>query len=420
MDKINIIGGSRLEGSVQISGAKNAALPLLVSSLLTEQKCSFQNVPHLEDIRSVCRVLGDLGVEYDLDFDQERATLQAAHITKSEAHYDLVRKMRASFLVLGPLVARHGEARVSLPGGCAIGARPIDFHLAGLKKLGADIVLEGGYAVASARRLIGNRVTFDFPSVGATENLMMAAALAKGETVLENSAREPEIVDLADALRAMGAEVEGDGTETIRIQGKTELNGYSHSVMSDRIEAGTFLAAGFVTQGDVTVQGVRPEWLESVLQKYEEAGAVIDRELNSIRLRSNARPIATDVSTQPFPGFPTDMQAQFMAVMLIADGASVISETVYENRFMHVPELNRLGADIKVSGKNALVRGVDRLVGAPMMATDLRASASLIIGGLAAEGETQVSRIYHLDRGYDHIERKLQSLGAQIERVSDS
>ncbi|MBU6374436.1 MAG: UDP-N-acetylglucosamine 1-carboxyvinyltransferase, partial [Bdellovibrionales bacterium] len=315
------------------------------------------------------------------------------------------------------LLTRYGRAKVSLPGGCAIGARPINYHLTGLEKLGAQIQLEDGYVIASARRLIGNRVVFEYPSVGATENVLMAAALAKGESVLENCAKEPEIVDLARALRAMGAVIEGEGSETIRIQGKDSLAGCQHQVIGDRIEAGTFLCAAFATEGEVRVQGINSEFLEPVLVKLESAGASIDRGSNYVGLKSQGRPKGTDVTTLPHPGFPTDMQAQFMAAMSIADGTSVITETVFENRFMHVPELARLGADIVVRGKSAVVKGKQTLKGAPVMATDLRASASLIIAGLKASGETVVSRIYHLDRGYERMEVKLRSLGATIERL---
>jgi UDP-N-acetylglucosamine 1-carboxyvinyltransferase len=330
--------------------------------------------------------------------------------------------MRASVVVLGPLVARYGYAKVSLPGGCAIGARPINFHLTGLEKLGAQIDLQDGYVIARAKRLRGARVAFEFPSVGATENILMAAALADGESILENCAREPEIVDLARTLRAMGAQIEGEGSETIRVQGKTELAGCDYEVMGDRIEAGTFLAAAFATGGEVTVRGLDPEFLEAVLARFEEAGAKVHRGTDrTIRLESHGqRPQAVDVTTLPYPGFPTDMQAQFMSVMAVADGVSILRETIFENRFMHVPELARLGADITIRGNTAMIKGVSQLSGAPLMATDLRASASLIIGGLCAQGETSVSRIYHLDRGYERMEEKLRSLGARIERIKES
>jgi UDP-N-acetylglucosamine 1-carboxyvinyltransferase len=417
MDKMRIVGGRALRGTVEVSGSKNAALPILISSLLSENECRYQRVPNLQDIRSTLNLLGHLGVEVDADLDNHSVSLVADGVISQEAPYDLVRKMRASVVVLGPLLARFGKAKVSLPGGCAIGARPINYHLQGLQKLGAIIELEQGYVIASAKRLKGAKVVFEFPSVGATENVMMAATLADGESVLENCAKEPEIADLARALRAMGAEIEGEGTETIRISGKKSLNGCSHRIIADRIEAGTFLAAAFATQGDVNVEGVPPEFLEAVLVKFEEAGAKVTRGAESIGLRASGRPRATDVTTLPFPGFPTDMQAQFMSVMAVAEGSSIISETIFENRFMHVPELQRLGADVVIKGTSAFIKGKEKLIGAPLMATDLRASASLIIGGLSAEGETIVNRIYHLDRGYEKMEERLRSLGADIERI---
>jgi UDP-N-acetylglucosamine 1-carboxyvinyltransferase len=418
MDKMRIQGGKRLQGKVQVSGAKNAALPILISSILADGPCVFTQVPDLQDVRTTTKLLAGLGIKVNADLEKKNiAEIDAHHVEKFEAPYDLVRTMRASVVVLGPLLARLGKAKVSLPGGCAIGARPINFHLTGLEKLGAKIALEGGYVIATAKKLHGGRVPFEFPSVGATENVMMAAVLASGESILENCAREPEIVDLARALRAMGAELEGEGTETIRIQGKPSLHGCNYKIMGDRIEAGTYLAAGFGTQGDVTVEGIAPEHLESVLAKFEESGAVITRNENSVRIVAKERARGVDMTTQPFPGYPTDMQAQFMAVMAVSTGASLISENIFENRFMHVPELVRLGADITIRGNTALVRGKDKLVGAPLMATDLRASASLILGGLFAEGETTVNRIYHLDRGYERMDQKLRNLGASIERI---
>ncbi len=418
MDKIKIRGGKVLRGAVDVSGSKNAALPILFASLLTAEACRFRRVPGLQDIRTTIKLLSMMGVEVDSKLESNEVTLKAANIITKEAPYDLVRTMRASVVVLGPLLARFGFAKVSLPGGCAIGARPINYHLSGFEKLGAKIELEHGYVIASAKRLKGNRVPFEFPSVGATENVMMAAALAQGESILENCAKEPEIVDLARALRAMGVEIEGEGTETIRIQGRESLHGCDFEIMGDRIEAGTFLAAGLMTGGDVTVNGLDSLHLESVLAKFEDTGAKITRGSNQIRLESRGRPRATDLTTLPFPGFPTDMQAQFMAVLTVAEGSSLITETIFENRFMHVPELVRLGADISIRGKSALVKGVPQLVGAPIMATDLRASASLILGGLVASGETVVSRIYHLDRGYERMESKLRALGADVERES--
>lgn len=415
MDSIKIKGGTPLKGTVRVSGAKNSALPVLISSLLGSKPSTYERVPALQDIKTTELVLNHLGVKSK--FENGTMSLDASKIETIEAPYDLVRKMRASVLVLGPLVARMGKAKVSLPGGCAIGARPINFHLTALEKLGAKITLENGYVMAEAKRLQGNRVIFEFPSVGATENIMMAAVLAKGETVLENCAKEPEISDLAVALRSMGAVIEGEGTETIRIQGRDSLDGAKHSVIGDRIEAGTFLAAALATGGRVKVEGLAPVHLDSVLERFEAAGAKIIREKDAMTLESQGRPRGTDFKTLPFPGFPTDMQAQFMAAMCVAEGSSVITETIFENRFMHVPELMRLGADLTIRTNTVHVRGKAKLIGAPLMATDLRASASLIIGGLCAEGETVVSRIYHLDRGYERMEEKLRSLGAQIERV---
>lgn len=421
MDKIVIQGGVPLRGHVAVSGSKNAALPILFASLLHTGSFRLTNVPALQDIRTTLQVLEQLGVEIKEDLAHHQVSLNAKNIHTFEAPYDLVRKMRASVLTLGPLLARFGQAKVSLPGGCAIGARPINFHLTGLEKLGAKIELQEGYVYASCQRLKGNKVAFEFPSVGATENLMMAAALAHGETRLENCAQEPEIVDLGRALRAMGVAIEGEGTETILIQGAGAGAGLSqdlsYSVMGDRIEAGTYLAAGFATRGEVRVEGIDPVSLEAVLIKFEECGATVERGENWIRLKSSGRPRAKDIQTLPYPGFPTDMQAQFMAVMTVAEGASVITESIFENRFMHVAELARLGADITIKGNTAIVRGQERLKGAPLMATDLRASASLIIGGLCAQGETTVNRIYHLDRGYERMEQKLAALGAQISRV---
>lgn len=420
MDQIKIRGGKPLHGTVQVSGSKNAALPILISSLLADGPCHFSHVPNLQDIRTIIKALAHLGVQVESRLDGNQVSLNASDVHTFEAPYDLVRTMRASVVVLGPLLARYGKAKVSLPGGCAIGARPINYHLAGLERLGAEIELENGYVIASAKKLRGNRVAFEFPSVGATENLMMAAVLAQGETLLENCAQEPEIIDLAQALRAMGAKIEGEGTGEIRIQGVTHLQGCDYEVMGDRIEAGTFLAAAFATRGSVRVEGLRPEFLDSVLGKFEEAGATLEREAKAVTISASGRPRGTDITTLPYPGFPTDMQAQFMAVMAVADGASVITETIFENRFMHVPELVRLGADITVRGNNALIRGCDRLQGAQLMATDLRASASLIIGGLCAQGETTLRRIYHLDRGYESMEVKLRKLGADVVRVSET
>ncbi|MCM2324720.1 MAG: UDP-N-acetylglucosamine 1-carboxyvinyltransferase [Oligoflexia bacterium] len=417
MDKIRIHGGVPLRGAIQVSGSKNAALPILISSILAETPCTFRRVPDLQDVRTTFQLLSHLGMTAQFDALQGRAVLHAPATISCEAPYDLVRKMRASVVVLGPLLARFGRAKVSLPGGCAIGARPINFHLSALEKLGAKIELEGGYVIASARKLKGARVGLEFPSVGATENAMMAAVLAEGDSILENCAREPEIMDLAGALRAMGAKIEGDGTEAIRIQGVSSLHGCDYQVMGDRIEAGTYLAAGLATGGQVRVDGLGAPELESVLVKFEEAGATVVRNESFVEVAAGGRPRATDVTTLPFPGFPTDMQAQFMALMAVAEGTSVIKETIFENRFMHVPELSRLGADITIRGNTAVVKGKRQLKGAPLMATDLRASASLVVAGLCAEGETLVNRVYHLDRGYERIEEKLRALGARVERV---
>ncbi len=417
MDQMKIQGGRPLRGEIQVGGAKNAALPILVSAIVADGPVTFDRIPDLMDIRTLNKILSNLGMKVDFDRKSNRAVLDPRSINTFEAPYDLVKTMRASVFVLGPLVGRFGKAKVSLPGGCAIGARPINYHLTGLEKLGAKIQLEEGYVIAEAKRLMGNRVAFEYPSVGATENVLMAAVLAKGESILENCAKEPEIVDLARALRAMGAEIAGEGTETIRVQGKDTLSGCRHQVIGDRIEAGTFLAAAFATGGEVKVNGINSEFLEPVLVKFEEAGARIERGADHVSLKSASRPKAVDITTLPHPGFPTDMQAQFMALLCLADGASVVTETVFENRFMHVPELSRLGADITVKGKSAFIKGRSGLKGAPVMATDLRASASLIIAGLAAQGETTVSRIYHLDRGYERMEEKLAQLGASVERV---
>jgi UDP-N-acetylglucosamine 1-carboxyvinyltransferase len=419
MDAMKIQGGKALQGEIEVGGAKNAALPILVSAIVAGAPVTFERIPDLMDIRTLNKILSNLGMTVEFDRKSNRAVLDPRGINKFEAPYELVKTMRASVFVLGPLVSRFGKAKVSLPGGCAIGARPINFHLTGLEKLGAKITLEEGYVIAEAKRLVGNRVAFEYPSVGATENILMAAVLAKGESLLENCAKEPEIVDLARALRAMGAEIEGEGTEKIRIQGKDTLSGCTHRVIGDRIEAGTFLAAAMATRGDVRIHGINAEFLEPVLVKFEEAGAHVGRGADFVEIKAGGRPRATDVTTLPHPGFPTDMQAQFMAVMCLADGASVVTETVFENRFMHVPELARLGADITIKGKSAFIKGKSTLKGAPVMATDLRASASLIIAGLAAKGETTVSRIYHLDRGYERMEDKLTRLGAEVRRVSE-
>jgi UDP-N-acetylglucosamine 1-carboxyvinyltransferase len=416
MDKLKIRGGRHLHGEVQIAGAKNAALPLLCAALLTRDAVELDNLPQLADVRTMRRLLAQLGMRQLADAGT-RLQLQADAITGHEAPYDLVKTMRASILVLGPLLARFGEARVSLPGGCAIGARPVDQHIRGLQAMGADIRVEHGYIVARAKRLHGARITTDMVTVTGTENLLMAAVLAEGETLLENAAQEPEVVDLAKLLSAMGARIEGAGTHRIRVQGVERLHGAAHRVVPDRIEAGTFLCAAAACGGEVTLRAVEPEHQDALVVKLREAGAQIDSGRDWMRIRMDRRPRAVSVRTSEYPGFATDMQAQIMAVDCVAEGSARISETIFENRFMHVPELQRLGAQIDIDGHTAVVHGVPRLSGAHVMATDLRASASLVIGGMAAEGETLVDRIYHLDRGYDRMEVKLRALGADIERI---
>ncbi|MCW8858594.1 MAG: UDP-N-acetylglucosamine 1-carboxyvinyltransferase [Deltaproteobacteria bacterium] len=414
MEKIVIKGGVPLKGSVQISGAKNSALPLLFATLLADGVSEITNVPGLRDITTAVKLLSELGAQVDRQDDCCR--IDAANIQGIEAPYDLVKTMRASVLVLGPLLARCGRARVSLPGGCAIGARPIDLHLKGLEALGAKITLDHGYVEATADRLLGSKISFDLPTVGGTENLLMAAALAKGETVLENAAREPEIVQLAEALNSMGAQIEGAGTAIIHIQGVDNLQPLKCRVIPDRIEAGTFMVAAAITGGDVLIQNAPRKDLEALIAKLIEAGVEIRDQEDGLRVIAPLKLQAVDIRTSVFPGFPTDMQAQFMALMTKAEGTSRISETVFENRFMHVCELQRMGADIQIDGHSAIIRGTDQLTGAPVMATDLRASASLILAGLAAENTTEISRIYHLDRGYEQIEKKLAALGARIWR----
>jgi UDP-N-acetylglucosamine 1-carboxyvinyltransferase len=415
VDKLSIEGGARLSGEVTISGAKNAALPIMCAALLTAEPLRLANVPDLRDVATLARLLGRMGVR------QSRAVgvidLDAAVIDEPLAPYELVKTMRASVLVLGPLLARCGEARVSLPGGCAIGLRPVDQHIKGLQAMGAEIRVEQGYMVARASRLRGARLAMDLVTVTGTENLMMAATLAEGTTVIENAAREPEVVDLARCLTAMGARISGAGGDVVTIEGVERLHGASHAVMPDRIETGTFLTAAAATSGSVTLLGADAGLLEAVIEKLREAGAAVEAGPGRIRLSMKGRPRSVNVRTAPYPAFPTDMQAQFMALDCIADGAAVITETIFENRFMHALEMQRLGADIEIAGNAALVRGVPRLDGATVMATDLRASASLVIAGLAAQGETVIDRIYHLDRGYEHIEQKLSRLGARIHRV---
>ena len=417
MDKLVIEGGRPLSGEVGISGAKNAALPILCASLLTAEPLHLENVPDLQDVRTMLKLLAQMGVRETRSAGG--LTLDAAGVDNPVAPYELVKTMRASILVLGPLVARFGHAKVSLPGGCAIGARPVDQHIKGLQAMGAEISIEHGYIEARAKRLKGARIMTDMITVTGTENLLMAAVLADGETVLENAAREPEVSDLAQLLVAMGAKIEGIGTDRLVIQGVEALHGAHHSVIPDRIEAGTFLCAVAAAGGDVTLRRVRPITLEAVTMKLREAGVTIEEGDDWIRVRMAQRPKAVSFRTSEYPAFPTDMQAQFMALNAIAEGTSQVVETIFENRFMHVQELNRLGAGITIDGNTALVTGVPRLSGATVMATDLRASASLVIAGLTAEGETLVDRIYHLDRGYDRMEAKLTAIGARARRVSD-
>jgi len=414
MDKIVITGGNRLCGEIRISGAKNSALPILASTILGGGECVITNVPRVVDVLTMGKLLGILGAK--VSHEGNRAVIKADVIHSTEAPYDLVKTMRASVLALGPLVARWGEAKVSLPGGCAIGSRPVNLHLAGLAKLGADISIEHGYITAKAKRLRGARIYCDAPTVTGTENLMMAASLAEGTTVLENAAREPEIADLADFLTKRGARIEGAGTDVMTIEGVRELQGGDHEVIPDRIEAGTYLAAAVMTRGDVTITHCRPVHIEAVLMKLREAGAEVQTEKDRIRLTVPGKLKGTDVRTLPFPGFPTDMQAQMVALMTLAEGTSVVTETVFESRFMHVEELRRMGADIRVEGNRLVVTGRQSLTGAPVMASDLRASAGLIVAGLAAEGVTEIQRVYHLDRGYERIEEKLRALGAVVER----
>ena len=416
MDKLKILGGLPLVGEVQAAGAKNAALPILCASLLTADPLELSNVPQLQDIATTIRLLKLLGVKTERD--EERLTLQADSLGSTEAPYELVKTMRASILVLGPLLARFGEARVSLPGGCAIGQRPVDQHIKGLQAMGAQIEIEQGFVVARASRLKGARIVTDMVTVTGTENLMMAACLAEGETILENAAREPEVVDLAKVLVAMGAQIEGAGTDRLVIRGVERLHGTSHRIMADRIETGTFLCAAAACGGDVTVRATDPWSMDVTIDRLRETGATLTSGPDWVRLQANGRPRAVSVRTAPYPGFATDMQAQFMALDAVADGTATVVETIFENRFMHVQELRRLGANIRIEGNTAIVQGVPALSGATVMATDLRASASLVIAGLAARGETTVERIYHLDRGYARMEARLQALGARIERVS--
>jgi UDP-N-acetylglucosamine 1-carboxyvinyltransferase len=417
VDKLLIIGGQPLDGEISISGAKNAALPILAATLLTSEAMTIGNVPHLHDITTTMELLGCMGSELTVD---ERMNIEVNNHNIKElfAPYELVKTMRASILVLGPLLSHYGKAKVSLPGGCAIGSRPVNLHINGLAAMGADIRVEAGYIIAEAKRLRGAHLTLDIVTVTGTENLMMAATLAEGVTILENAAREPEVIDLAVCLNNMGARIEGAGTDRIKIEGVERLRGTHHNIMPDRIETGTYLVAAMMTQGKVKLKNTRPNFLDSVLEKLTEAGAKIEVTDSSISLDMRGkRPKSVDLQTSPFPGFPTDMQAQFTAMNCISDGSGIITESVFENRFMHVQELQRMGADIKLEGNTAICKGVEQLTGAPVMATDLRASASLVLAGLVAKGETKVDRIYHIDRGYEMIEEKLSQLGASIRRV---
>ena len=418
MDKLLIEGGTRLEGEIRASGAKNATLPILCAALLTDEPLTVQNAPQLEDVATCNRLLRQMGCEVTIG-EKDTLVVDAGKLHDFRAPYEMVKTMRASILVLGPLVARHGEAYVSLPGGCAIGARPVDLHLMGLERMGAEVTVEGGFIHAKAARLKGARIVMDTVTVTGTENLMMAACLAEGETVLENAAREPEVVDLARCLEAMGARIRGAGSPTITIQGVPKLHGATHRVLPDRIETGTYLVAAAMTRGRIRIRDADGTLLDAVLQKLQAAGAEVRSGPDWIELdMKGRRPRAVDIHTTPYPGFPTDMQAQFMALDCVAEGVATIVETIFENRYMHAQELQRLGADIRVEGNTAIVTGQEHLAAAPVMATDLRASASLVLAALVARGETRVDRIYHIDRGYEHIEEKLKMLGAKIRRVS--
>jgi UDP-N-acetylglucosamine 1-carboxyvinyltransferase len=418
VDKIVITGGKKLRGEVRVSGAKNAALPILTAALLTDGWNTFSNIPNLVDIRTIGKLLKSLGVK--IEGESPVLRVNGGAISSCEAPYDLVRTMRASVLVLGPLVARMGEARVSLPGGCAIGARPVNLHLRALKEMGAEVSLQEGYVEAKAKRLKGAKIYFDIPTVTGTENIMMAATLAEGVTVLSNAAKEPEISNLADVLIKMGARISGAGTDVIKIEGVRELHAVEAEVIPDRIEAGTFLIAAGITGGDILLKGCSPRYLDALITKLRETGMEIDVLENDVRAVGGEAVRSVDIKTMPYPGFPTDLQAQIMSMMAIGSGLSVITETIFENRFMHVSELLRMGADIVIQGNHAIVRGVPKLRGAKTMATDLRASASLILAGLAAEGTSELSRVYHLDRGYEAIEKKFSALGADIRRMPES
>ncbi|MBI4824750.1 MAG: UDP-N-acetylglucosamine 1-carboxyvinyltransferase [Nitrospirae bacterium] len=417
MDKLVITGGVRLKGEVEISGSKNASLPAISASLLSQGKSTLKRVPDLMDVKTMERLIENMGAGVKHDKSTSEIEIDTTHINNYEAPYELVKTMRASVLVLGPLIARFGRARVSLPGGCAIGARPINLHITGLEKMGADIELEGGYITAKAKRLKGATVYFDIPTVTGTENVMMAGSLAKGTTLIENAAREPEVVDLANLLISMGAKIKGAGESTIEIQGVDELKPFDHKVIPDRIEAGTFMTIAGITRGNILLKGCMSEHMDAVISKLKETSISFEKLPEGLRVKAGQRPISKDILTIPYPGFPTDMQAQFMALMCIASGTSIITETIFENRFMHASELIRMGADISVQGGVATVKGVKELRGVEVMSSDLRASASLIVAALVGKGKTTIHRLYHLDRGYEAIEHKLRALGAVLKRV---
>lgn len=415
MTKLIVEKSPPLKGSIRVSGAKNSALPIIAASLLATKNTILDDVPDLKDVDVISEVLTSLGSDVKRTA-RGKIEINSSNIDNFEAPYDLMRKMRASFLVMGPLLARMGKARISLPGGCAIGTRPIDLHLKGFKALGAEIRVGHGYVEAIVDKLIGNKLYLDFPSVGATENIMMAATLAKGETIIENAAMEPEIVDLANYLNKMGADIKGAGTSTIKIKGVEQLGGTEHSIIPDRIEAGTYMVAAAITKGDVVVENVIADHVKPIIAKLREIGVTVEENGDSLRVAGGEHIKAVDVKTLPYPGFPTDMQSQFMALMSVAEGTSIIIETVFENRFMHIDELKRMGADIKIDGRSAIIQGTNKLMGAPVKATDLRAGAALVLTGLIAEGTTEISNIYHIDRGYTHIEEKLSKIGAKIRR----
>ncbi len=421
MEKLVIHGGHRLEGRVKISGAKNAVLPIIAATLLGQDHPScLDEVPALDDVHTITKVLLQLGVQAEFNESAHRLTVNSSEIKSCEAPYDLVRKMRASFLIMGPLLARCGKAKISLPGGCAIGTRPIDLHLKGFEALGAKIVIGHGFIEATAPEgLTGARIYLDFPSVGATENILMAASMAKGQTVLENPAQEPEIVDLANYLNVMGAKIRGAGTNVIKIEGRPKLVGRDYTIIPDRIEAGTYMVAAAMTQGDVYIENAITEHLKPVIAKLKEAGVTILEDVDGVRVTCEKFPKAVDIKTMPYPGFPTDMQAQFMAMLTVSVGTGMVTETVFENRFMHVDELKRMGAKIKIDGRTSVVEGVEHLTGCQVKATDLRAGAAMVLAGLVAEGETQIGYIHHIDRGYDNLVDKLVSLGADIKRVDN-